>query len=122
MNYRVFNMPDEAIEIIGGDTVQLPFVATDEDGTPISITNPYATITWRLSPFEDLSTNVVSKSTTGNLQIIYGTETGQFFVQLLSADTATLHGLYVYQAEIVPDDGMPYRRIQGGLYIWPKIA
>lgn len=114
---RWFAMPDDPIEIIGGDTVNIPYSITDEDGTPVDITS--ATIVWTLAEFEAPETAVVTKSTANQGEIIFRGNTGEFFVQLLPADTQSKHGLFIYQITVTVS-GVVYRRIQGLMYIWAK--
>lgn len=101
-----------------GDAGLPLFTVTDGTGAPIDIST-VSNITWAAQ--RDLSsTAVLSKSLQGaTITLVGGGTTGQFQVQILSADTAGMSGFYIHKATIFDASGNPSTVATGRMRVGP---
>jgi len=102
----------EDTEIIAGESFTLYFNVTDENDTPINIST--GTPSWVISPYGDPDYVALTKS-----GVI--TDTSQFSVELETADTQSLEGVYIQQPIYIDFNGKEFRK-QGIITFVARIA
>ena len=133
MDNRLFTMDDNPIEIIAGDTVEIPYEVLRRDGRRVNLTEVGTEIIWMLSPYGNLGTTVLEKSLIVSdssdidfSNISVGTKQSNselgnlnyFNVKIMPQDTLGMSGLYTYQIVLKDSDGVVNRRMQGNILIW----
>lgn len=137
MDNRLFTLENTPIEIIAGDTVEIPYQVLKHDGKKIDLTTPGTKIEWLLSPYENLGYTEIEKVLTipiegdadyadigipviinelGNKE-----NTDCFNVKLIPTDTMGKSGMYTYQIVITDPNNAVNRRMQGNILIWQNI-
>ena len=119
MDNRLFTLENNPIEIIAGDTVEIPYQVLKHDGKKVDLSTPNTKIEWILSPYENLGYVTLKKELVNEGEITYlSDDTSCFNVKLMPEDTLGKYGMYTYQIIIIDPSGAINRRMQGNILIW----
>lgn len=120
MDNRLFTLETTPIEIIAGDTIEIPYQALKRNGDIVNLRSPDTEIEWRLSPYDCLGVVVLTKKLSEGQIDLSDDGVDCFSVVLFPEDTENLMGLHTYQITITDPSGAVNRRVQGSIHIWQR--
>lgn len=127
MDNRLFTLETTPIEIIEGDTVEIPYQVTTKNGGYVNLEEAIKKIEWRLNPYNCFGGEPLIKKAfikddpKAEGVVLSETSLDCFSVILNPDDTEGFAGLYTYQIIITNADEVVTRRVQGNIHVWQKI-